>query len=508
MLLTAALWLGAPATWPTARIVLWAANCATLIFLYGSLRPFGTRSECQLALMPVVFFYAFAVNANFAHYSSETLSCTLISLCLYLLSIDGNGGRTAPARRFLLGLAAGSIPFAKLQAAPIALLLVVAALLQALRRRPGDPRGASGRRGAAVLCLGAAVMPGLILGAVAAGGAFADFWKSYILASVAYAGQERLPSKLKSVWYLFAAPSDFRYFTLGVLALIAVALGATHALRQPVEDRLRRPLVVIVAQCLLTLACIATAGKTFLHYTLLLVPPLGLLPGLAWFAAKEAPGARDSREIDRTRATRSNGDIVSSVGSRPIAPSSAPPPAASRRLSLAIVFALQAVMAARYIHAVETRVLPRGPAPVSHVARHILSVREPGDQLSVWGWVPAYHVETGLIPATRDAVGHFVVSAGPYQDYFRRRHLADLERSRPVFFVDAVATGMFGWGWGDGDKHESFPALARFVSENYRLWKSVPSTEEGTPVRIYRLEPQAARLGPDATGPDLRRHGP
>lgn len=478
MLLSAPMLLGARAAWLTARIVLWAANCLTLILLYRTLRSFGTRSECQLLLTPALFFYAFAVNANFAHYSSETLSCLLLSACLCLLSVEWQSRRPARVRLLLLGLCAGSVPFAKLQAGPVAMFLAAVGLVLVTVRRRDAPRTGRARwTDSAALCLGVALVPTLILGVVAAGGAFGDFWNSYILASVDYAGQGGLPRKVKNVWYLFSALSDFRYFALGIAALSAVSWGALRAARRRVEDRLRWPLIVILAQCVLTLVCIATAGKSFLHYALLLLPPLAVLAGLAGLAARAT--LLPERQTGPDRA-----------------------PVAARRLfaTFVAVMSLQAVMPVRYLHAVETRVLPRGPAPVSTVAQLILAVREPGDELSVWGWVPSYHVETGLMPATRDAVGHFVVSPGPYQDYFRKRYLRDLERSRPAFFVDAVASGMFGWGWTNRDTHESFPELADFIGRNYQLWRSVSDFPAGSPVRIYVLRSRAAGLRLGAGG--------
>ena len=79
----------------------------------------------------------------------------------------------------------------------------------------------------------------------------------------------------------------------------------------------------------------------------------------------------------------------------------------------------------------------------SVLAEFVSRISQPGDSMSVWGWVPAYYVETGLSPATRDAVSHYLMSPGPYQSYFRNRYLEDLEQSRPVAFVDAVARGAF-----------------------------------------------------------------
>jgi len=104
MLLSLALRLGAPDAWPTARVVLWAANCLTLIFLYLALRVFGTRSEAQFVLTPVILFYAFALDPNFTHYSNETLPVLLLSAGFFILAREWGASGPLRARLFFLGM--------------------------------------------------------------------------------------------------------------------------------------------------------------------------------------------------------------------------------------------------------------------------------------------------------------------------------------------------------------------------------------------------------------------
>jgi len=128
--------------------------------------------------------------------------------------------------------------------------------------------------------------------------------------------------------------------------------------------------------------------------------------------------------------------------------------------------------------------------------------------MSVWGWVPAYYVETGLSPATRDAVSHYLMSPGPYQSYFRNRYLEDLEQARPVAFVDAVARGAFLGPSGKAEKHEGFPELARFIDENYSLWVDIKLVEGDSPVRLYLLKDRLARLSPLLANPATPARSP
>jgi len=120
-----------------------------------------------------------------------------------------------------------------------------------------------------------------------------------------------------------------------------------------------------------------------------------------------------------------------------------------------------------------------------------------GDTLSVWGWAPEYNVETGLMPATRDAIGHYVISESPPRNYFRNRYLNDLAKNRPALFIDAVSEKNFHWTWSLDQTHESFPELDKFIEDNYALWQSIPETNQvrqGRPVRIYVLKERLPAL--------------
>jgi hypothetical protein len=93
----------------------------------------------------------------------------------------------------------------------------------------------------------------------------------------------------------------------------------------------------------------------------------------------------------------------------------------------------------------------------------------PVTSLAIWGWAPGVYVLTGIPPATRDAIGHFVISPGPLQGYFRRRFVGDLRRRMPDVFIDAIAPGPLLWNWSLADGYESDPELRLFVDQNYEL---------------------------------------
>jgi hypothetical protein len=462
---------GAPEGWRLARIMLWAANCLTVGFLYLGLRRFGSRGEAQFVLIPTILFYAFGLAPDFNHYSSETLPALLLAAGWCLLAWEWTAQKSSGARLFALGLVAGSIPFTKLQAGPLAAFLVLVGLGQLVAKgRAAKQTAANWWPRAAMLCGGALVVPAAILGVVAATGAFPDFWTSYILASGAYAG-EALGSKWH-IWRALFTKPDFAPYALCALVMLAFLLGVAFRGGASRRGKWFWPLAAVAANGGLTALCVAAPGKAFAHYLALLVPPMALFMGLAFLAVKD-------------RLTVANG-----AGSK--VPGNFPPLLKAAVVLMVLPMLWQPV---RYVAGIKAAFPAEELPKVSAIAGKIREASRPGDTLSIWGWMPSYYVETGLAPATRDAIGHYVVTAGPYQDFFRARFLADFQRSRPALFVDAVADGAFcWWSWKRSDVLEGFPGLAAYVNENYALWWSIYLKDDGLPVRIYVRNDRMAEL--------------
>jgi hypothetical protein len=487
---------GAPATWQTARWVLWASTCLTWFLLYLTLRCFGSRAEAQFALLPTVFFYTLATAYDFVCCNNETLPVLLLSAGFYLLAKGWTGDQPSPVRLFLLGLAAGSIVFTKLQAAPLALFLVVVGLAQiaVCHRRAGRP-WRTGWREPLALCLGALAAPALLLGVVAAYGALGDCWVSYVLATGHYV-EEAPGARLHNLYTIFLGGTDARPSLVGAFAALVLLLWACAAGRAGLPGRLRWPLIAMVAAGVLTAGCVVIAGKPFLHYVILFVPPWALFCGLVFFVGKAKLDHRNESQPESSPKVSST-----------VAQEHAPP-----RASLAFplwLLAFSVCVAGIHFCRVPsclhmTRYCSSVHPPKSLLAEFVAGVIQPGDTLCVWGWMPTYYVETGLSPATRYALTSRP-PGGPYQSYFRNRYLGDLEQSRPVIFIDAVAAGAFVGPWHWLDTHESFPELARFIDQNYTLWAliRIAGAEGDRPVRVYLLKERLAKLRLSRANPAL-----
>jgi len=78
-----------------------------------------------------------------------------------------------------------------------------------------------------------------------------------------------------------------------------------------------------------------------------------------------------------------------------------------------------------------------------------------------------FYVETGLPQAVRQGVTHLCIMDTPRRESYRAEFLADLRRSQPVVFIDAVGPTADFFRDREREGHEIFPALAAYVRENY-----------------------------------------
>jgi hypothetical protein len=380
----------------------------------------------------------------------------------------------------------GAVPFAKLQATPLALVLGAAALILIIvQSKKGQTAGRKWLAEAGMLCGGAVVAPVLILGVVAASGAFEDFWKSYILSSIKYASAEHVLSsgKLRTlppfikrivyVGYILLYPPHFGTFFYSGIGSLAVLAGLRRSGKR-LAAKIAWPLGAVLAYCALAIMCYFAAGKPFPHYGILLAPALALFTGLVFASLRTVESG--------------SGGVPNSVLNQV---------RWKAAFTVLVIGPLVLLAPLRIYRCIASG--GEGSTPwVPSIVAKVKAVTRAGDTLSVWGWMPEYYVRTGLPPATRDAVGHYVVSPGPMQGYYLERHLRDLRQSRPAVFIDAVNDGAFlCWNqWTAKQQHESFPELAKFIDDNYGLLAKIqlwPQVAVG-PARIYVLKERLEQL--------------
>lgn len=444
-------WLGLPLDYFFARFAGLLFVAAGLFACLRALAHKHGHTAAWLGILPAAVFFATVTHSDLVHYSSEHPSLLLIALPAWLLATRSPDERV----RLWTGLfVAGSTPWAKLQTAPLALVLIAWAAWQVLNL-PNAPW----RHRLRELALGAlaALTPTLLIFTMtAATGQLEHVFRRYFVHNLLYvqANDQTLAKAMQGMFTM--ASGDGRLVLLVGTVLIALLAAAGYLAFKRV-----RPSALLVFSALLSVAAVLAAlvpRREFLHYGLLLPVPFTLLLGAAVGAWWEQ--------------------------------------LASRRVRLAFAWGLIALFA---LPPIITRFRQPPPSiygsfsyqwahPLSPVSMIVKAFTGPTGSVGVWGWANFIYVETGLIQATRDPHSVWDIIDTPQRDYHRALYLDDLRRSQPAVFVDAVGKGSFCFERREGQAHEIFPALAEYIRTNYLLVRDFESA------RIYVRKDVAARV--------------
>lgn len=401
------------------------------------------RGPARAATLAFAAFEALTDAPDLLHYSTELAPLALQAAAFYAAVRRWQGGRLLWCA--IGGVAIGAVPLAKLQAAPLAAVCGLGWLAAELASR--DERR---WRRAAWLAGGAMLPAGIIAAQLATTGVWQDFITSYGIANLHYATASHRGFG-ETVGSMFEASlrwnGSLHYWLPGVAAWLLLLLGFKTD-RTRVAGIMSR---VAVTAVVVALICVLLPQRPFLHYWQLVIVPLAGLLGVML--------ARPLMPADRTRDRLGRGVVLACACSLVGAP-----------------LAERALTPNRFVAG-----LPNYAAhPRGMLASRLLMHARVGESLAVWGWSSDAYVETGLFQATRDAHIQLLVQAGPSQDYYRRRYLADFRRARPALFVDSTGAGSLNYIPRECSHDRNFPELAAVIRADYTLVDQFGDT------RIYR----------------------
>ncbi len=408
-----------------ATLVIWGM----LVAAGETIALVANRTVARVAVLPALAFEALTTSPELVHYSTELVPGLLLAMAV--LAFVRQSIQHSRRNLWTAALLLGAIPFAKLQAAPIAaalgLLLVIHEIV-------------SGRSRNAGLLFGIALLPTLLFTAlVTVTGQAEHMLIPYFLQNTLYAQTGRLPLS-QVVLQLWEQSVTNGYHALW-LAGSAVFCVGTALFARNIPSRLRRYGLAAAGLLAVTILCILSPGRPYHHYLNLLNLPVTLLLGVALTLALQS------------RPTRPN--------SGPILP-----------LSLFLICTLLPLLALRAsprpdpYEYYNTTVSARGPAHLELVAA-IHGLSSPGESLGLWGWRSSLYVETGLYQATRLAHTESLLVGGPWQKFYLHRYYDDLVAAAPSVFVDAVGPGNFRFD-NRAMGHEIYPLLRDWLRTHYR----------------------------------------
>lgn len=410
------------------------------VFAAGAEVTCGARIGRAATVIPLAFF-ASMTDADFWHYSSELVPVLLVTIALTVLAFV-RAGRNRRTWLIVAGCCLALMPFAKLQATPIAAFTVAAFVVAVLR-------GKGERRKSLVAFIGAWLgTTALFVAAIAAGGSLYDAYISYIGSSLEYVHF----GHGVDIHFFFAATPGYTPFGVGTFGLLLVAATAALVAK---PDRFQVASIAGAAGLLFVSAyCINAPHHGFPHYLTFAVVPAAALVAVFLDAA-------------RSGTVRPWGAMLS----KPYTPL-----ALCASLVLLPTIAVDSWGGGGYL----LRTVSLDSVPSDPVVTALRRAVSPGSAIAVWGWAPSYYVYTGTRMAIKDTVTYYDMKPGRYSGYYRARFMRSFLAHRPQLFVDAVAPGQFAFTDRAREGFEIFPALREEIAQHYVLAAEING------VRIYR----------------------
>jgi hypothetical protein len=427
--------LGFPIDYTAARVMALLCVLGALLFFFGALRRwFGSRTA-RLALLFPLLFLAFTQEPDFVHYSSEQLPVLLLSLCLWLLARLSTAPAGCHLRRLTglaygLGLVAGMVPFAKLQAVPQALVLAVGGTWVLFRYF----QTSGTLRPLLWLLLGGLSFPALTLAWTLYHQVFDDLINFYLLGNAIYASSNGLAEVPAALVRLVGLSPDFMVYALVLLVPLGLAVGTWLRPRRPGRAGGVTLCVIFTAYLLASVYAATKSGNAFVHYLMLCLYPLvlaaaaglhnirkwkaavvwvGPVVWLLWFAGMDARSLVRDRQLN----------AFYSEGATSL--------------------------------------------PQSTLVAHLKKYAQPDDYLVVWGWQNSYYVEAQLPQGTAENHSERCIFEHPMRDTYRARYISDMRRNQPAVFVDAIDNSLWLGNRATEGIH-TFPELHNYVQQHYR----------------------------------------
>lgn len=416
---------GLDVTLSTIRLTALILLSGVLVLNYFSIALMGGRMYAIAFTLPLLAFYSLATNVEFLHYSSELLSVLLVTLSIYVLLLCFYKINLAHPlfmlRLFCVGLILGSIPYAKIQATPIAVTISLFSILFIQLNKK-------------FICYKISLITFLLSGLLVSiaflvplivGGDFYDFWNSYIIWPTIYIKD---PLTFQQFTSLVSGDPILVYITLiPFLVLGFVAVFQSGRFSRVFPKLWGLFFVAIVASAYLS---ITRPGNMFPHY-LMLLPSFFLLASAFVLIQNE--------------------------------------PKFFTKHIYAGAFAISIIFIFFPDFKKLENVIPKAEFKFNWSSPRIFDYlfAENDDKLLVWGWMPQWHITSGIVPATRESMNNNQIVHSKLQEYFKLRHLHDVKVSTPAYVIDAVAGNSFGFNDSSKFGLHNFPELANYIDANY-----------------------------------------
>ena len=497
--------LGFKATFVLIHLLAAILVCLHVVICYLTLKHLASNTSALFGSFLMTAFYGLSTRPDYLHYSGELLPTTFLMVSFYLFTLWLDIDPQSIQRWwliFLCGLSLGVPPWCKLQAAPISVALGLFVMAAIWKANSSQTHSRQRQLGMCVFVSGIVLPTFVMLGILLGSHAMNDFWQSYIVNNLAFAGKLSPALMVENLALAFLISPLHQLLFVGiVLGLYASRVDTIGAF----SGKQKWGFSGLVLYAAGAAFAMCRVKHFFPHHVIFLLAPATYL--ISWLPFQA------SRE--RTSTAGASHKILT----------------ASLAVHIIAALALYGAYAVRYVQMVETiRQLPEfrtvfaagiptadgpseevasdqiqirpngaslliGPSPwvledsnesITNAIRVIQKSR-PVRSLAIWGWRPGVYVLTGIVPDTRYADTAFVISPGPRQHFFRANFVKDLCSHPPDLFIDAVVPDAFPpWvNWSNNDGYESDPELREFIDSNYVVFAELALEKGAKPVRLF-----------------------
>ena len=399
--------------------------CNALLFLFFALKNwFGDQQARTMFLVPIIFL-AFTQETDFVHYSSEQLPFLLLSIQIWLLSLLSTRTLNFSRSLYFLGFIAGSIPFAKLQGVPIAMVLTFASIWIWYRRDKSYKALIS-------LFAGCLTFPLVVFACVTYYGLLSDVIDFYLFSNLMYTEGNSSRSMIGRFLAILDLSFDFKVFT-GILLLtfVGVIIKIMRGAGKPQNNGSLFMPVVLFFLAFASIYAVTKSGKDFVHYLYFCIPAWTLLAAC----------------------------FTVNLGKWNLL----------FPCLILLVFFINDFLGYRR----ELRFnnyASEYPSKPSHspVIRELKKYTSDGDYLVVWGWNCGYYVQAQLAHGTAENHSERSIVESVLLDRYRDRYISDIKRTKPTVFLDATGKNSLWLQNRVIHGHHTFLELRDYIRTHYR----------------------------------------
>ena len=411
---------GQPYDYISARIVGIILMAGSIIFNFLTLQKLFSTGIAFSSLFPAVAFLSTTRYFDFVHFSSEHLPIFLLSIMAYQYASIYHQIAVKTSTVFVLGLVAGTVIFAKLQAIPMALFLTLVTYWLVFQKDRN-----TFTKQAFWLTLGGILVP-LCLLLMAFRYNFADkIWIYYIKNNLSYGSNS-------SIFYtIYQSLFDDVNIIIRIIAIFVLIVLVQYLIIKK-QFRPTPQTIFIVAFLSSTLLAVYKTGFMFHHYLLFLIFPTVFL--YAYFL-------KELLSLSQKRVP---------IGF----------------LTVVFVVVLSKALIYPFSNHFVTNNKPQRPLPVSGTGKEIMKYSKPHEALVVWGENGRLYLETKRKQGIRWSNSHWGMYSDSLQKAFQQEFIKEFQQEPFPVFVDAHPTkGTFMTR--DKLGYERVAPLREIISKNY-----------------------------------------